>query len=249
LTVGFVPQQSTTELARLWIPILNRLQEGIPFKLRFATAPDIPTFEKRMAQGLYDFAYMNPQHYAVFSKRPGYAAFVREKGRKLRGIVVVQRDSPIKSLQDLAGREVAFPAPNSFAATLLVRGELARLGVDVKPRFVNSHESVYLNVTRGVMSAGGGVQGTLQSSPADVRAQLRVLWQSSPFNPHPFAAHPRVPLDDVAALRAAFLSLESDPMAQAALGDLAFKGFEPGADADWNDVRGLKLGDLSVVKP
>ena len=48
---GVVPQQSATKLARTWVPFLRLLQEKTGIELRFATAPDIPTFEKRLAQG------------------------------------------------------------------------------------------------------------------------------------------------------------------------------------------------------
>ena len=89
---GVVPQQSATELAKAWIPLFNTLAEAAGFGLRFATAPNIPVFEKRLAAGEYDFAYMNPYHYTVFSQKPGYRAFAREKGRRLRGMVVVRKD-------------------------------------------------------------------------------------------------------------------------------------------------------------
>lgn len=59
---GVVPQQSATKLAQSWIPLLQELQQLTGVLLRFSTAPDIPTFEKRLAQGQYDFAYMNPYH-------------------------------------------------------------------------------------------------------------------------------------------------------------------------------------------
>lgn len=78
-TFGIVPQQSATELTRAWTPVLNALQAKTGLTLRFATAPDIPTFEQRLVAGEYDFAYMNPYHYTVFHHRPGYAVFARKK--------------------------------------------------------------------------------------------------------------------------------------------------------------------------
>ena len=87
---GIVPQQSASALARTWIPVFNVLAAHSGLGLRFTTAPDIPAFEKRLAAGAYDFAYMNPYHYTVFSLKPGYRAFAHEKGRRLRGLVVVR---------------------------------------------------------------------------------------------------------------------------------------------------------------
>lgn len=247
LTFGIVPQQSASELARVWIPVLGALSERAGLSLRFATAPDIPAFEKRLAAGAYDVAYMNPYHYSVFAQKPGYVAFAKEKGRRLRGLVVVRKDSTIKDMKELAGQQIAFPAPAAFAATVLVRAEFERMGVPITPVFVKSHESVYLNVAQRQIEAGGGIVRTLQTMDATVRDELRVLWQTKDYTPHAFAAHPRVPADDLQALRAAMLTADSDPKMRSVLEGIGFKGFEAAQDAEWNDVRALGISTLAAL--
>lgn len=66
LTVGIVSQQSSSALARRWAPILRRLGRDTGIEFRFRTAKDIPTFERRFAEGEYALAYMSPYHYPVF---------------------------------------------------------------------------------------------------------------------------------------------------------------------------------------
>ncbi|NYG35057.1 phosphate/phosphite/phosphonate ABC transporter substrate-binding protein [Sphaerotilus montanus] len=247
LTVGIVPQQSASELARVWIPVLGALSERAGLSLRFATAPDIPAFEKRLAASAYDVAYMNPYHYSVFAQKPGYVAFAKEKGRRLRGLVVVRKDSMIKDMKELAGQQIAFPAPAAFAATVLVRAEFERMGVPITPVFVKSHESVYLNVAQRQIEAGGGIVRTLQTMDAPVRDELRVLWQTKDYTPHAFAAHPRVPAADLQALRAAMLTADSDPRMRSVLEGIGFKGFDAAQDAEWNDVRALGISTLAAL--
>lgn len=48
LTFAVVPQQSASKLAQLWNPIVEQLSIKTGLKIKFATAPDIPTFEKRL---------------------------------------------------------------------------------------------------------------------------------------------------------------------------------------------------------
>ena len=242
---GVVPQQSAAELARAWIPLFNVLSEAAGFGLRFATAPTIPAFEQRLAAGEYDFAYMNPYHYTVFSQKPGYRALAREKDRRLRGIVVVRQDSPLRTLADLAQREIAYPAPASFAATVLVRAELERQGIVTTPRFVGSHESVYLNVARGLHPAGGGIPRTLQSMEPEVRNQLRVLASTREYTPHAIAAHPRVPATAVQALARALLAADSTPRGKAALAGVGMTALTGAQDSDWADVRSLGIQTLA----
>ena len=247
LTFGIVPQQSASELARLWIPVLGALGERAGLALRFATAPDIPAFEKRLAAGAYDLAYMNPYHYSVFAQKPGYVAFAKEKGRRLRGLVVVRKDSPIQDMKELAGQQIAFPAPAAFAATVLVRAEFERTGVPIQPVFVKSHESVYLNVAQRQFGAGGGITRTLQTMEATVRDGLRVLWQTKDYTPHAFAAHPRIAAADLHALKTAMFTADSNPKARSGLEGLGFKGFDPAQDAEWNDVRALGIDTLAAL--
>ena len=247
-SVGILPQFAPSELARAWVPLIRLLAARSGLDLRFATTPDIPSFEARLAAGEYDFAYMSPHHYTVFAEKPGYVALAHEKGRRLGGIVVVAKDSPYRQLADLAGHEIAHPTPSAFAATLLVRAELARAGIATLPKYVGSHESVYLNVAQGLFVAGGGIPQTLEAMDAPVRARLRLLWSSPLYTPHALAAHPRVSATAVAALRAAMIGADADAVGREALRGVAFMGIEAARNADWDDVRALGLPALAAPR-
>lgn len=240
-TFGIVPQQSATELARTWAPVLNALQAKTGLNLRLATAPDIPTFEQRLLAGEYDFAYMNPYHYTVFHQRRGYAVFAKEKDRLLKGIVVVRQDAPYRDLTELKDQTLVFPAPAAFAATVLVRAALTQQGIAITPKFVASHDSVYLNVAQGLYPAGGGVTRTFENLDPTLRDRLRILWTTQGYTPHAIAAHPRVPAAVVDRLRDAMLGLEGDPAGKAALDGIGFKGIAAAQDADYTDVRALHI--------
>ncbi|HED14336.1 MAG TPA: hypothetical protein ENI62_11905, partial [Gammaproteobacteria bacterium] len=99
LSFGIVPQQSASKLAGLWTPILNYLGEQTGYRIRFKTAQNIPTFEQRLATGEYDLSYMNPYHYTTFHRTPGYEVFARARDKRIKGIIVVRKDSRINNLQ------------------------------------------------------------------------------------------------------------------------------------------------------
>lgn len=241
LTFGVVPQQSASRLAEDWSPLLAEISRRSGVTLVFKTAPSIPIYESRMARGDYDLAYMNPYHYVVFHKAVGYRAFAREQNRKLKGILVVKKDSPYRSLVDLAGKTVVFPAPAAFAASILPQAEFGRLNIPIETRFVASHDSVYRSVAIGLQEAGGGIQRTFETTPAEVRDTLRVLSETPAYTPHAFAAHPRVPVDVLAKVTLAMLSVGKDEAGQRLLAPLAFKGVVAAQDKDWNDIRALDI--------
>ena len=240
-TFGVVPEHSVTLLARISVPLLNALQVKSGLHLRFATAPDIPTFERRLAAGEYDFAYIDPYQYTIFHQHPGYQVFAKEKNRLLKGIVVVRRDAPYRELADLKGQTLVFPAPAAFAATLLVRANFTRQGIAITPKFVTSHDSVYLNVARGFYPAGGGIVRTFERLQPEVRDQLRIFWTSPPFTPSAIAAHPRVPAAVVERLQQAMLNLDDDAAGRAALEGISFKGITTARDSDYDAVRALHI--------
>ena len=241
LSIGIVPQQSASRLAEIWGPVLAEVSRRSGIELTFATAPNIPVFEQRLAQGEYDLAYMNPYHYVVFHKATGYRAIACERERKIKGILVVKKDSPYQKPADLKGLTVAFPAPAAFAASILTQAEFGRLKIPIIPKFVASHESVYRAVESGLQQAGGGIQSTLEAQPAEIRDKLRVLFETPTYTPHALAAHPRVTQQAQAKVLAALQSLSDDEVGQSLLAKLGMKGFKAAQDQDWNDIRALDI--------
>ena len=239
-TFGVVPQQSASKLSRLWSPILQYLENETGYQLRFATTRNIPTFEKRLSVGKYDIAYMNPFHYTEYHKLSGYNAFAKAKDKRLKGILVVHKDSGFKSLEDLKNQELAFPS-HAFAANLVPRAQFNLLGTSVTPKYLSSHDSVYRNVAKQRYPAGGGVMRTLKNSSPELRNQLRVLWKSEGYTPHAFASHPRVPQEVVKRVQKAMLEMSRDSIGRRLLKSIRLKGIQSASDGDWNDVRALEL--------
>jgi phosphonate transport system substrate-binding protein len=207
----------------------------------FKTAPDIPTFEKRLSKGEYDFAYMNPYHYVVFSQRPGYRAIARSRGETLHGIVVVQKEAPYQNIHDLADKSVAFPSPAAFAASVLVQAVFAQQGIPIKPEYVSSHDSVYLNVAKGLIPAGGGVMRTFNALDPAIRDRLRILWTTKGYTPHAIAALPGIPASVEKSVQSALEHLSDSPQGRDTLKPMAISGWQAATDSDWDDIRQLDI--------
>lgn len=244
LTFGIVPQQSASRLAKMWGPLLARLSDDLGVTIRFSTTKDIPTFEACLASQAYDFAYMNPVHYTIFSEASGYQAVARQSDKKLRGLIVVRKDSPIQSLDDLNGAAVAFPSPGAFGASVVPRAEMRGRGIDFTANYVNSHDSVYRAVVAGLVPAGGGVLRTFNAISPELRDQLRVIYQTGKYTPHAIAARDGLPDGIDEALQGALLAINSSSPDLAA--SVGMNGFESAFDQDWNDVRALGLGSADT---
>lgn len=247
LRFGIVPQQSATVLATSWTPIMRYLSEQTGADIVFSTAPDIPTFERRLLEGEYDIAYMNPYHFTFFNEHRGYKALARRGDASIQGIIVVHKDNPIKDISELDGQRVAFPAPAAFAASVVPQAEMRNKNIHIEPMYVSSHDSVYLNVTKGFFVAGGGIGRTLNSTSPEVRDQLRVLWKTDGYTPHAIAVHPRLDADTFARLSAALAGMSETPESAALLEPLNISRWQPSLDSDWDDVRALNINLLDSL--
>ena len=190
-TVGVVPQFDSRRILAIWRPILDALEQRSGIQFRLVGSASIPIFEQEFQSGKFDFAYMNPYHMLIAHNSQGYRPLLRDHSNQLQGILVVRKDSLITELSQLQGQYIAFPAPNALGASLMIRAELQER-LDLKPRYVKSHTSVYLNVITGTVVAGGGVEKTLSQQSEEIREQLRIIYRTAGVATHPIAVHPRV---------------------------------------------------------
>ena len=196
-----VPQLTAAKIYTTWSPLLQRVgqEAGLCFELR--VWPTIPEFEQKLLKGDPEFVFLNPYHAVLAYQKKKYQPLLADSEDLLTGILVVRTDSPIQSLEALKGKTVSLPAPNAFAASLLIRAELAKRKIDIQPVFVKTHSNVYRSVIGKDAVAGGGVNNTLDNEAPEVRQQLRVLFETPAYTPHPIVTHPSVP----AAVRERFL--------------------------------------------
>lgn len=239
LVFGVVPQQSAAKLAQQWQPLLDRWGELAGVDITFATARDIPTFEKRLAAGEYDMSYMNPYHFTLVNHNPGYTAVAHAKDKQITGILVAKRDWQ-GELSDLEGATIAFPAPRAFAASILTQSELKQKGITFTPKYVGSHDSVYLGVAKGLYVSGGGVGRTFKSFNDEAKQDLKIIYRTASYTPHAFAISNQVDEKTQTSLRKAVELLNKDPQAQKSFKMLSIKGLQPAQDSDWDDI--VQLG-------
>jgi phosphonate transport system substrate-binding protein len=209
-TVYVVPQVSTVEIHKAWLPILAKLTQATKLQFELKILPTIPAFEQAIFAGDADFAFMNPYHEVVAKRVQGYIPLIHDE-KALEGILVVRKDNPIKELSELNGKKLAFPAPNAFAASLYMRAWLARQGIKITPDYVKTHSNVFRAIVLGDVVAGGAVNNTLLRELDSIQQQLRVFYRTPKFAPHPFSAHPRISLTVRTLVAESFIKLAADP--------------------------------------
>lgn len=217
-TLAIVPQSSPASTYRQWTPFAERLGRLIGERLQIRVYRTFDEFETDLVNGRVDFAYMNPYHLLIARKQQGYIPLLRDGSRLLSGVLVVRRDSPVKSPQDLDGRDIGFPDPDAFAASLYMRALLQeKEKIRFQPRYFTTHSNVYRHVILGTVAAGGGVNVTLARERPEARNELRVMYETPATSPHPLCAHPRISAALQQRVIQAVLSMVEDDDGRAAL--------------------------------
>lgn len=246
---GVVPQFEAKKLRRIWIPILRQLELKTGFKFKLIGAPTIPAFEKEFLSGKFDFSYMNPFHLLIANESQGYIPLLRDHSKQLQGVLVTRKDSDIKSVKDLNNKVIAFPSPNALGASLQMRAELHdKFNLNIKPVYVKTHDSVYLNVYLKQTAAGGGVGKTLKKQKKQLSDSLKVIYKTTPVSPHPIAVHPRVPMQDRIKITNAFIALANSTTGQKLLSGIPIKKLGKATMENYKPLEEMKLKRFFVSK-
>ncbi len=235
--------RSVALTAQYWNPILLYVsrKSGVPLELRLNRTSRENTAIAET--GVYHFLYTN-HFFTPERDRLGFKVIARPAGPGIRAQIVVNKESPIQSLRDLEGKEVAFPTPDGFTGYWLPMDALLRSKVNVKSVFSGNQEASFSQVRIDKVSAAGVNSVALETYARRENYEYRVLWTSELYGDLCIMANPKVPADRIAAVRSVLIDMVRDPEgrkvleASAALlkmqGEL---GFVPVDNRDYENYR------------
>lgn len=257
LVLGIHPYLAATELHKRFSPLAEHLARelGRPVEIHIESSYD--SHINMVGKGEIDIAFMGPASYVKlsghFGRVPLLAAFETRGSRTFRGVIVVRKDSQIKTLKELIGKKFAFGDVNSTMSHLVPRYMLLKAGVEMgrlgKAEFLTNHDNIALGVLTGSYDAG--------ALKEDVYAEyeskgLRSLAISDPMPDHIFVARPGLAEDSVRKVSRVLLSLKDTENGRRVLASIqkTLTALVPVRDADYDQLRKL-LASLARagVKP
>lgn len=213
----YVLNQRTIALtAQYWNPILTHVSKrsGVPLELKLAkTAQEGNAIAEA---GRYDFQYTN-HFFTPERDRLGWKVIARPAGPGIRSQIVVPIDSPIRSLQDLNGQEVAFVSRDGFTGYWLPMDALIRAKVKIDVVFAGNQEASFAQLKVNKVAAAGVNSSVMARYGRRESFAYRALWTSEIYQDLCIMANPKVPAGKVAAVRAALINMVNDPEGRQAL--------------------------------
>lgn len=203
-------QRTIALTAQYWNPILTYVSKksGVPLDLKLAkTAKE---GNAAAEAGQYDFLYTN-HFFTPARDRLGFQVIARPAGPGIRAQIVVPMDSPIQSLADLEGKDVAFVSPDGFTGYWLPMDALLSAKVKVNVVFAGNQEASQAQLKVKKVAAAGVNSTVLARYARREGFEYRALWTSEIYGDLCIMASPKVPKDKVAAVRAALINMAKDP--------------------------------------
>lgn len=212
---------------------------------KFVPVMDYAGVLAALQSGQIDVAYLSPFPYALATSRMKLhpLAMPWVKGSLLyHGILFVRADSPIKSIEDLAGKVVVFGDPSSTSGYLLPRMLLERAGVFEKLKGWRnaSYAAMVKAVEMGQADAGAAYESVFEvvyrETPEKAK-RMRVIGKTDEIPNGIYVARGDLPAEQVEALRKAFLDMNTDPEGKTAMLKAPNDKIVPAEDSLFDSVR------------
>ncbi len=258
LTVGLIPSEDSRAMIANSQAMMDMLSKalGIPVK-PFVAADYNGVIEALRAKRL-DIAYLGPFSYVLGATVADIEAFaVAETKRAGRTFyhskIITHKDSGIKTVRDLKGRNFAFVDPSSTSGHLFPKAGLMKAGFDPdkdfgRVIFSGSHDSSAIAVQNRKVDAAAIADRILDQAIAKGLAKAEdivTVWNSDPIPESPTVWRRDLPADLKRRIQAAFLEVKDIPWSDQGL----LNGFKPTNDAAYNVIRDTaKLLNLDLKK-
>jgi len=168
------------------------LEARLPVRCRIRIVPDGAEYQRRIASGEIDLAYLAPFEFVEARERAGAVPIVMPTtlagSQTYRGIVMTNRPE-IQTLSDLRSRRVTFVDDQSASGYLFPLALLYEKGIDPVRDFASfepsgSHENVVLNVLSGRFDAGFTLEdGNISEESARLRKNVRTIATTASIPP------------------------------------------------------------------
>lgn len=164
LIMGLIPAENNEEMVKTFEPMRVYLEQKIGQPIKVFTATDYAGVIEAMKKKRVDIAWFGPLSYYLAEMEAGAEAFavgIREgsNSHTYKSILITPCDSGIKSIKDLAGKNVAFVDPASTSGglmpTYMVKKETGQMPQEFFGKFTyaGSHDAAELAVKNKTVDA------------------------------------------------------------------------------------------------
>jgi len=242
LRFGSVAQDTPAVMYKRLGPLKTYLSETLNRPVELHLSSNMGDAINAVAANEVDVTYLTPVAYLRAHEKGNsqlIAKMVTNKHSSFQLMIVVRNDSPIKKVEQLAGKSFAFGDKKALLQRATVTGAgmpLEKLG---SYKFIGHYDNIARGVARGLFDAG-----ILKDTKAIKwkKKGLRIIYSSPQMPPYNITASGKLDATTIANLRNAFLQLDiKNPKHQKVIKSLdkKYDGFVKTSDAEYDVIRQL----------
>ncbi|WP_045221438.1 substrate-binding domain-containing protein [Desulfonatronum thioautotrophicum] len=234
---------SPKETHGIYLQLLAYVSNKMDMELDFTQRKTYAEVNEMLGQGEIDLAFICSGPYALGSEDHGFELLVApvvQGAPVYYSYLIVNRDAPHQTLEDLRGTVFAFTDPKSNTGRLVPEYWLALLGERPETFFQDviytySHDNSIQAVAQGLVD-GAAVDNLIwdyfaRENPVHT-ARTRIIKRSEPYGIPPIVVGADMPRERVDLIRGLLLDMHMDPEGAAILSELMIDRFVP-ADPAW----------------
>lgn len=260
LTVQFVPSQNADTLEAKAKPLEKLLSDKLGIPVQVSISTDYNTIIEAMASKKVDVGFLPPTAY-VLAKEKGAANVILQAQRFgvqdetgapteelvdfYKSMIIVKKDSNIKTIEDLKGKKIAFQNVTSSAGFVWPAGLLLEHGLDplkdVKGLTVKGHDQGVIAVLNGDVDAAAIFQDarvTVAKDYPTVFEDTRVLEFTAKIPNDTIAVRSDMNAEWSEKIQDAFIALGKDESSRSIIFEIySHQGYVKSEDSIFDIVR------------
>jgi phosphonate transport system substrate-binding protein len=261
IRIGLIPAEDNVEMVKRFEPTIEYLEKKLEIKVEPFVATDYSGVIEAMRSKKLDVAFLGPFAYVLavdMANAEAFAVGVRDDGKSTyKSIILTHKDSGIKNLEDLKGKDFAFVDPASASGNLIPRSMLQKAGIDPDKDFnviyAGGHDAAVLAVKNRKVPAAATNDITYEKMLNEKLisdTEVIIIAESDPIPGSPIAYRSDLPEDLKKKLKDAFLQMHNENK-EALSGYGKIIRYDEAKDSEYNPIREvakiLNL-DLSEMK-
>lgn len=222
LTLSIHPYLSHEQVEKKFTPLAKYLSSKTGKSVKIKIGSSYEEHIQYVGDDKVDIAYVGPMPYVNLLKTYGAKPILAKleiDGRSFyQGYIAVRKDSDIKTLADLKGKDIAFGDPHSTMSYLVPHHMLSEAGVfagkATRYQFLYGHNDVAYAILSGDFDAGALKEGVFRRFKEQ---GLRVIAKTPNIVSHAFVVRSNMPAKEIQDLREVMLNMEKTIEGMAAL--------------------------------
>lgn len=242
LKFGVFPVYGAKSMIKIFSPIAQKLEKELGIPVRIFSANSKSSFEKRVIAGEYDIIWTCNSCYFK-AKDKSMMSVIARGTPAFTGVVLVRKDSGIKTVSDLKGKKIVAIGEHSVAGYLFLRNLLLDNGIaadEVFFDFLGQIESLPFKVYNKNYDACVFSESTYLNSYIfnKVRKDLDILVSSVPIPQFPFGVKMTMNPKLSKQIGAVLSTITQDSKeGLKILNTLKLTGIEEAQDSDYDEFR------------